>query len=155
MDLSEEQKQKVREWAAGGAMLAEIQERLRKELDISLSYMETRLLVGDLNLNLQEKAKAPDKKLDLAAGGELTPPTAGEKAAPAAGKLSVTIDEIAPPHALVSGKVTFSDGVRADWYLDELGRLAINPTKPEYRPSPNDVAAFQRELQKLAQSRGL
>jgi hypothetical protein len=152
MELSDQHKQQIRQWAAAGATLAEIQERLRKELDISLSYMETRLLVGELDVTLQEKAKAPEKAdLDFAKG-EVTAPAAP---APAAGKLSVTIDEIAPPNALVSGKVTFSDGVRADWYLDELGRLAINPTQPGYRPSQSDVTAFQRELQKLAQSRGL
>jgi hypothetical protein len=159
MDVTDEQKAQIRQWATDGATLAEIQERLRKELGIALNYMETRLLVSDLNVSLQEKQKI-STNIDLAQLG--TKPASAAASAPpspapagAPGKLQVTIDDIAPPHALVSGKVTFSDGTRAEWYLDELGRLAINPPVPGYRPSQADLSAFQRELQRLAQGRGL
>ncbi len=48
---------------------------------------------------------------------------------------------------MISGKVTFSDGNTAEWYLDQTGRLGIAPAVQGYRPSQEDVMAFQTELQ--------
>jgi hypothetical protein len=55
---------------------------------------------------------------------------------------------------MISGKVTFSDGQKAEWYLDQMGRLGLNPDQVGYRPSEQDVLAFQVELQRLARSQG-
>jgi hypothetical protein len=64
----------------------------------------------------------------------------------------VTVDQIARPGALVSGKVTFSDGNSAEWYLDQMGRLGLSPQQQGYRPSQTDLMTFQTELQnQLAQ----
>ena len=41
--------------------------------------------------------------------------------------------------AVISGKVTFSDGEKADWYLDQTGRLGLGPQKQGYRPPASDV----------------
>jgi hypothetical protein len=38
--------------------------------------------------------------------------------------------------------------------LDQTGRLGLNPTNPEYRPTEADIMAFQRELQRVAQGFG-
>jgi hypothetical protein len=54
---------------------------------------------------------------------------------------------LARPGSVVSGKVTFSDGMRADWYLDQMGRLGLGPEKQGYRPSAADVQQFQEALQ--------
>jgi hypothetical protein len=59
----------------------------------------------------------------------------------------VTVDQIARAGALVSGKVTFSDGQGAEWYLDQTGRLGLAPMAPGYRPPQADIAEFQRLLQ--------
>jgi hypothetical protein len=64
------------------------------------------------------------------------------------------MDTITKPHALVSGKVTFSDGETAEWMLDQTGRLGLNPGKAGYRPSQADVVAFQDELQRVVQGLG-
>jgi hypothetical protein len=48
---------------------------------------------------------------------------------------------------LVSGKVTFTDGQSAEWYLDQTGRLGLAPMAPGYRPPQADIAEFQRQLQ--------
>jgi hypothetical protein len=64
-----------------------------------------------------------------------------------AGGVSVTVDQLAKPGAVVSGKVTFSDGQSSEWYLDELNRLGIVPKQPGYRPSASDVQQFQMALQ--------
>jgi hypothetical protein len=61
--------------------------------------------------------------------------------------VSVTVDQIARPGALVSGKVTFSDGQKADWSLDQMGRLALAAQQKGYRPSQADVQEFQMALQ--------
>jgi hypothetical protein len=59
----------------------------------------------------------------------------------------VSVDQIAKPGAIVSGKVTFSDGQKADWYLDQTGRLGVVPSQQGYKPSAADVQEFQTSLQ--------
>ena len=75
---------------------------------------------------------------------DLTPPP---ETAPAGGKVSTSLDHIAKPGALVSGKVTFTDGQTAEWYLDQTGRLGMVPPVPGYRPPQADVPVFQQQLQ--------
>ena len=57
------------------------------------------------------------------------------------------VDQVTRPGALVSGKVTFSDGKGADWYLDQMGRLGLVPKETGYKPSEADLMEFQAELQ--------
>ena len=56
---------------------------------------------------------------------------------------------------MVSGKVTFSDGKTAEWFLDQTGRLGIVPPEKGYKPSPEDLQAFNIELQNEFQKLGL
>jgi hypothetical protein len=151
MNLDEAQRTKVAAWIADGAKLSEIQTRLASELGLKFTYMEVRLLVDDLKLT--PKDPEPPKNV--------TPPTAtpakpvGEKnpvpaaaAAPATGKVSVSVDQLTRPGAIASGKVTFSDGQTADWYLDQSGRLGVVPKQQGYKPSAADVQQFQMALEK-------
>lgn len=64
-----------------------------------------------------------------------------------AGSLSVEVDRIMRPGTVVSGSVTFSDGVSGKWALDQYGRLMLETPQKGYQPSATDVQAFQRELQ--------
>jgi len=66
----------------------------------------------------------------------------------------VTIDQIMKPGMMISGNVTFSDGETAAWYLDQMGRLGLDPKTIGYRPAERDVLAFQVELQRLARTQG-
>jgi hypothetical protein len=76
-------------------------------------------------------------------------------AAPAgAGQLAVDLDRIVRPGFMVSGSVTFSDGVSGKWALDQMGRLMLETPQKGYQPSPTDVQAFQRELQLQLQRQG-
>jgi hypothetical protein len=68
---------------------------------------------------------------------------------PVAGKVTVALDRITRPGAVISGSVTFSDGVTAHWFIDQLGRLGMNRTPAGYQPTREDVVAFQQELRKL------
>jgi hypothetical protein len=146
MNLDEAQRKKVAEWIAAGAKLSEIQIRLAAELNVKLTYMEVRLLVDDLKLT----PKDPEPPKVVAPPPEAAKP-APEKpaAAPAtiAGGVSVTVDQLTRPGSVVSGKVTFSDGQAADWYLDQTGRLGVVPKQPGYKPSAADVQQFQVALQ--------
>jgi len=67
-------------------------------------------------------------------------------AAPGASSVKVDVDRIVRPGAVVSGSVTFSDGVTAKWALDQLGRLMLDGPKKGYQPSQADIQEFQREL---------
>jgi len=52
--------------------------------------------------------------------------------------------------------VTFSDGVKGKWYLDQMGRLGLGGDLPQgYRPSPEDAALFQSRLMEVLRSKGL
>jgi hypothetical protein len=62
--------------------------------------------------------------------------------------VSVTVDQLARPGAIVSGKVAFSDGQQADWHLDQTGRLGVAPRQQGYKPSAADVQQFQAALEK-------
>lgn len=145
--LTPEQITKVSAWVAEGATLSQIQERLSSQLEISMKYMDVRFLVDDLNLALVEKEepKKPEETAAEAAPAEAAAP-ASAPAAQGAGVVTVEVDTIAQPHAMISGHVTFSDGEKADWYIDHQGRPGMAARTPGYRPSPQDITDFQVKL---------
>lgn len=151
MKLDEAQRQKVAAWIAEGAKLSEIQNRLASEFGLKLTYMEARFLVDDLKLTPKdpEPPKAPQPPAEAAkpAATAEAAPAPAEPAGAGPGQVSVTVDQIARPGAIVSGKVTFSDGQTADWYLDQTGRLGVVPKQQGYKPSAADVQDFQIALQ--------
>jgi hypothetical protein len=156
MNLDEAQRQKVAEWIAAGATISQIQSRLASDLGLKLTYMEVRFLVDDLKLTPKDpeppKTAAPISPPPAAAKSKPTPDTKppGDEASPppATGKVSVTVDQLARPGAIVSGKVAFSDGQQADWYLDQTGRLGVVTKQQGYKPSAADVQQFQAALQR-------
>ena len=145
MKLDEAQRLAVTKWIADGAKLSEIQSRLAAEFSLKLTYMEARFLVDDLKLT----PKDPDPPKGVAPPAvAATPPAAAPVApAPAGGKVAVTVDQITKPGAMISGKVAFSDGQLADWYLDQTGRLGVVPKQTGYKPTADDVKDFQLALQ--------
>lgn len=155
MNLDESQRQKVAAWVADGHKLSEIQSRLASELGLRLTYMEVRFLVDDLKLTPKDPEKpktAPSPTLgalDAKASPAPPPPLVPQPEVPAEppGGVSVTVDQLTRPGAIVSGKVTFSDGQKADWYLDQTGRLGVVPAQQGYKPPAADVQEFQLALQ--------
>jgi len=151
MNLDENQRQRVTAWILQGAKLSEIQSRLAEEFGLRLTYMEVRLLVDDLKLTPKDpeppkNVEPPPAAAPKATGTKDATPTA--EPPPAAGKVSVSVDQLTRPGAIVSGKVTFSDGQTADWYLDQSGRLGVVPKQQGYKPSSADVQQFQMALEK-------
>jgi hypothetical protein len=152
MNLTEEQRQRVSAWILEGAKLSEIQNRLLSEFKLKFTYMEVRLLVDDLKLTPKDpeppKAVAPPVAAPAANPAKLSVEKnpAPEGTLPASG-VSVSVDQIAKPGAMISGTVKFSDGQIADWYLDQTGRLGVVPKTAGYKPTAADVQDFQLALQ--------
>jgi hypothetical protein len=70
------------------------------------------------------------------------------------GTVEVTMDSIALPGALISGRVTFTDGETAIWMLDQHGRPGLDPDTAGYRPSQEDVINFQKQLSDMVRNKG-
>jgi hypothetical protein len=60
MTLSPEQQQAVSSWVAAGDSLSTIQKKLSDHFKLSLTYMDVRFLVDDLNLALKDPAPKAD-----------------------------------------------------------------------------------------------
>lgn len=163
MNLTDAQKQQISTWLDEGLKVADVQKKMIAELGVTMTYMEVRFLLDDLRLKPKDpeppKAPAAASPIAPATSGALAPAGAAAELVPDAaapvpgGRTSVTVDKLARPGTVVSGKVTFSDGQKADWYLDEMGRPGLVPAQKGYRPTQTDIMEFQDllqvELQKL------
>ena len=157
MTLTDNQRTAIGQWIEAGASLPEIQKRLKDEFQISLTYLETRFLADDLKLALKdpEPEKKPEPAPAAEAAADPATPAGPDEAVPGPGKVTATIDQITKVGAMISGRAVFSDGEKAEWYLDQSGRLGLNAETPGYRPSQQDVMDFQMELERLARTQGL
>ena len=171
MELTEEQKAEVAGWVRDGAGLADVQKRISSDFDIMMTYMDVRFLVLDLNVDVVEEPDPepepepipePEPVADVAEAAaiptheipdeDLMPP----EASPAeAANVTVEVDRLMKPGALVSGDVTFSDGKKGTWALDQMGRLALDMGgDKDYRPTEVDLQAFQQELRSSLERTG-
>ena len=168
MNLDEAQRKTVADWIAQGLKLSEIQNRLIAELGVTLTYMQVRMLVDDLKLMPKdpEPVKPSETVLSpsataLAAGARSPvtgPGTAMPKPAPPAGgpgNVALSVDQLTRTGAVVSGKVTFSDGTTAAWQIDQAGQLGLIAPQPGYRPPASDVQPFQMALEAELSKLGL
>ena len=157
MTLTDEQKAHLTRWINEGLKLSEIQKKLASEFGLTLTYMDMRFLVDDLRLTPKDPTPppAPPKAAEPPPAAAAPTPLVSPNATPLAptsplapgGALSVVVDRVARPGAMVSGSVTFSDGQKGHWYLDQMGRLGVVPDQKGYKPSAADVDAFQRQLE--------
>ena len=174
MQLTDIQKDKVRQWAAEGASLSRIQDLLAEEFNIRMSFIDVRFLVLDLEVSIKEKeapkppppaspgvppSRVPspespspefeeiDKIEEIDKADDFDTPTPDSPASPS--KLTVSLSRIAQPGFAVCGDVTFSDGVSAQWGITARGELALVGPPADYRPSPEDAREFQTQLRNL------
>jgi hypothetical protein len=152
---NEERKPIVKELLAKGQTLSQIQDTLRNEKGDSITYMELRLLLSEM-----PDAKLPEKELlkpvlppSVDADAGLTP-KAAVVAEPSGGKLSISIDQIPSPGAMLSGYARFSSGAKGHWFLDERGRLGLDPELGSAKPTEQDMQEFTTELRRLLQQTG-
>ena len=164
MNLSDPQRQAVKEWLVAGASLSDVQQRLKSEFSLALTYMDVRLLVLDIGAEVKDKpepkpakAEAPEQPADTPEAEDPYADDFEEQGAPqpkdtpspdgdAGSKVTLSLDRLVVPGAMVSGDVTFSDGVKARWLIDQMGRFGLDPETPGYRPTPADLQAFQMQL---------
>lgn len=158
MQLDDTQKQQVSQWITEGLELSDIQQRLGDEFGIHLTYMEVRFLVDDLGLQVKDRESENEEPKEAGSGSlpaadtELVDEDRESSGTP--GKVQVSIDQITRPGSVVSGHATFSDGKRAEWHLDQMGRMGLIPEEEGYKPPEDDVMEFQVQLQNLLRKSG-
>ena len=134
--LTDSEKQQISAWAAAGDQLSDLQKKIQTELGHNITYMDTRFLVLDLEIELVTEAAEE----------------VAEEAAPvrvATGFVEASVDSVERPGALKSGSVTFSDGEPALWMIDQSGRLSLDADTPGYQPDEEDLIKFQEKLRDL------
>lgn len=153
--LTEDQIAMIRAWVEDGAQLSDLQKKMEAELDQRLTYMDTRFMVLDLGLELQAQEPDEEKEEPGSDDGQTVVKDLTEddiEVIPqdgSAGNVKVTVDDIARPGVMASGRVTFADGQGGMWYIDQMGRLGVDPDTEGYQPSEADILAFQKELQRV------
>ena len=150
MSLSDEQKAVVSQWVSGGESIAKIQNLLKEKFDLGLTYMDVRFLVDDLGLVYKDSNEsAGDSEVNESETDEATEENNHTDG------VVVDVDAVIRPGSLVSGNVRFGDGVELGWQLTGTGQLGLIPgDDPEYRPSNEDLQAFQTQLQEILKEKG-
>jgi hypothetical protein len=155
MKFTDSQKQSIAEWVADGLKLSEVQSRINKEFEASLTYIDVRFLIDDLNLELKDQPKPVDSDLRNVPLPQKEDAMSGEiEGATAAGMVSVSLHKVFQPGSVVSGEVVFSDSEQASWSLDQMGRLSLKTGTVGYQPNEDDLLEFQQKLSSLLQSQG-
>ena len=173
MDLSPSHKESVQKWASEGASIAQIQNLLKEEFSIGMTYMDVRFLVDDLGVVYSDKEEGKENEggeptqeaieedtfnqenFEANSGSNVEEADLGGTETAGGGSVLVDVDSVIRPGSLVSGTVRFSDGVSLGWQLTSTGQLGLIPgDDPEYRPSNIDIQAFQSQLQAVLKEKG-
>jgi hypothetical protein len=156
--LTDDQVSRIRDWAEAGDGVPEIQKKLREEFDLRVTYLDTRFLLEDLKIELKPTPEPePEKPAPAEADEEgledpLDDTTDG---ADGGAGVTLTVDTVLRPGAIISGKADFGGGQTASWWLDQMGRLGLDTPDPNFRPTEEQAIAFQRELRTVIQKSGL
>jgi hypothetical protein len=152
MNLDERQRRQVGEWIEQGLKLSEIQGKLAKEFGITMTYMDVRFLIDDLKLKPKDilppapptVAPAQPPSPPAPASPLAGTPASAAGAVPAGSSVSVTVDHVARPGAIVSGRVAFSDGKGGAWLIDQARvgprRTRLSSLAARHLELPNAVA---------------
>ena len=153
MNLSDEQKAVISKWVAEGESIAKIQNLLKENFDLGLTYMDVRFLVDDLGVVYKDSNEVTEDTEDTEDNGSETDVVTEETSETSS--VIVDVDAVIRPGSLVSGNVRFSDGVALGWQLTSTGQLGLIPgDDTEYRPSNEDLQAFQTQLQEVLKEKG-
>ena len=149
--LTEEQIAQIRSWAESGDGVPEIQKKLREEFEMRVTYLETRFLLEDLKIELLPTPEPEPKKEDDEE--DLSEEEIGAEDDSGNG-VKLTVDQVLRPGAIISGKADFGGGQVASWWLDQMGRLGLDASDPDFRPSEEQAQAFQTKLRRVLQESG-
>ena len=152
---NDERKEIIRKLLKDGLTLSQILDHLYKEKNDSITYMELRLLLSEMpDATLPEK-ELPKTVLPPAAPAvpgvvkpEVLPPSG------TGGKVSISVDQMPAPGSMLSGYVRFGSGAKAHWFLDEMGRLGLEPELGSGKPTQPDMTEFATELKRMLQQQG-
>ncbi|MCF7791011.1 MAG: hypothetical protein K9L78_02320 [Victivallales bacterium] len=141
-----------------GVSLSDIQKRLQTEKDYKITFFDLRLLASELeNIDWSKQkadVEAAEAKKKAKEEEEKAVKTDLEnEAADDTGKTVVELSKLKRPGAVASGSVKFASGVRADWVIDQYGRLGLENNSGE--PNEKDIQEFQEELQKKMAGGGI
>ena len=139
--LTDEQKEAIHGWAAEGAQIADIQRKLGSEFGVTITYMEARFMILDLEVQLLSEDVAEEEEEEEEVVEKV-----------ATGEVHVTVDTIVRPGAAISGSVEFSDGEKAIWAIDQMGSLDLDADTAGYRPTELDIQKFQDKLREHLKS---
>ena len=152
---NEERKPIVKQLLAEGKTLSEIQDFLQRQKGDSITYMELRLLLSEMpDAKLPEKEPMKPVAVVTAPSPVAATPSAPGATPAGAGKLSINVDQIPQPGAMLSGFVRFSSGAKAQWFLDEMGRLGLDPELGSSKPTQADMTEFSTELRRMLEQSG-
>lgn len=157
---NDERKQVVRELLGKGQTLSQILDYLHKEKTDPITYMDLRLLLSEM-----PDAKLPEKEPPKTVLPPAVPPgtgalkdsgsaAVGKEPETGGGKLSISVDQMPAPGAMLSGYARFSSGAKAHWSLDEMGRLGVEPELGSSKATPKDMQEFAAELRRMLQQTG-
>lgn len=149
MMLTEQQKEAVRKWVGEGRGVSEIQKLISSEFGIDMLYMDVRFLIDDIGAEIPAAGDSPVSDAQqpaMAADSSGLGDSAGVQDDVSAGGVRVSVSPIQRPGTVMSGDVVFSDGGKAEWMLDNAGRLGLNPETEGYSPPQQDLPEFQNKL---------
>ena len=142
--------------------LTEIQNILKNEHDVNMTFLELRILASELE-NIDWEKLNKDSKEENTSSSDKQSGSVSEDAeivdndqagnSVGNGQTVVELSKIARPGAVASGTVKFGSGASAEWVLDQLGRLGLE--KANGQPTQDDIQDFQVELQKLLSGAGV
>jgi hypothetical protein len=156
----DEIKMLVSELLNEGVSLSDIQKKLQNDHEVRMTFFDLRLLAAELDSIDWSKqkadikaAKAVKKAEEEKAEAKEKALTEGENSDGAAGSTVVEVSKLTRPGSVANGSVKFASGAKAEWLLDQSGRLALD--KPEGEPTEEDIQEFQTELQKALSNSGM
>ena len=119
-----------------------------------MTYMDLRLISSELEVNWKKidgtDGTSDDAEETAADGDEVV-----QADATLEGETVVNVSKLTRPGAMIHGDVTFKSGKTADWFVDSMGRLGLNPTAGSADPDEADIAEFQAKLQEAIQGGGM
>ena len=156
----DEIKKYIAELLNKGVSLSDIQKQLRSEKGVTMTFLDLRLVVSEIeNIDwskqqTEEKPKEPKKvapEKDALLDEEDERAGASDEGEAGGGTTVVEVSRLTRPGTMANGSVKFASGVKANWTVDQYGRLGLDKATGE--PTPQDIKEFQTELQRML-SRG-
>jgi len=144
---NQERDKLIAEMLSDGISLSDVQKTLESKHEVKITYMELRMIVADLKVNWTKLDGEPEPEEDEGEVAEL------DAELDDVNETVVNVSKIVRPGSMMSGDVTFKSGVKAEWYLDQMGRLGLNPADESQKPTEEDIMEFQQKLQEELQGK--